>query len=79
MTIAELWQDDFSFVAIAFKHGSATFVAFAADQRWIALVQRAAVWLSPKHKLSNERLCIVNVCVTGMSGNPQRSPRMESY
>ena len=34
----------FLFFAIAFKHGSATFVdAFAADQKWLALVQQAPV------------------------------------
>ena len=63
----------FSFFAIAFKHGSATFDAFAADQSWLALVRHAPV-TEPKYKVSSVRLCVVNVCATNMYRDPQRSP-----
>ena len=53
------------FFAYAFKHGSATFDAFAADQKWFALVRHAPV-TEPKYKVSSARLCVVNVCATNM-------------
>ena len=61
------------FFAYAFKHGSATFDAFAADQSWLALVRHAPV-TEPKYKVSSVRLCVVNVCATNMYRDPQCSP-----